>query len=86
MNDEKKGSLCKFVTMFCNLQANIDVGNWWKQARKWIPTNISRLHNDKITAMKWAFLEVRNTQLSIECIRMCLTMMATLHFRLVRMD
>jgi hypothetical protein len=44
------------VTTNCNLQANIDVCTWWKEARKWIPTYISRLRNDKSTAMKWAFL------------------------------
>jgi hypothetical protein len=40
----------------CNLQANIDVCTWWKEACKWIPTYISCLRNDKSTAMKWAFL------------------------------
>jgi hypothetical protein len=54
--NETKGSICKFVTTYCNLQANIDVCTWWKEARKWIPTYISRLRNDKSTAMKWAFL------------------------------
>ena len=56
MYDEKDGSVCKFVTTSCNLQANIDISVWWKEARKWIPNNISRLRNDKNTAMKWAFL------------------------------
>jgi len=50
------GPICKFVTTLCNLQADVDQITWWKQARKWIPTNISRLRNDKSTAMKWAFL------------------------------
>ena len=54
--DVTEGSICKFVTTYCNLQANIDVNTWWKEARKWIPTYISRLRNDKSTAMKWAFL------------------------------
>jgi hypothetical protein len=55
--DETDGTICKFVTTNCNLQANIDVCTWWKEARKWIPpTYISRLRNDKSTAMKWAFL------------------------------
>jgi hypothetical protein len=54
--DETEGSICKFVTTYCNLQASIDVCTWWKEARKWIPTYISRLRNDKGTAMKWAFL------------------------------
>ncbi len=56
MYDDKEGSICHFVTNACNLQADVDVCTWWKQARKWIPTNISRLRNDKSTAMKWAFL------------------------------
>ena len=56
MYDERDGSICKYVTTSCNLQANIDVSEWWKQARKWIPTYISRLRNDKSTAMKWACL------------------------------
>jgi hypothetical protein len=55
-HDETEGSICKFVTTYCNLQANIDLCTWWKEARKWIPTYISRLPNDKSTAMKWAFL------------------------------
>ncbi len=54
--DEREGSICKFVTTYCNLQASIDVCTWWKEARKWIPTYISRIRNDKSTAMKWAFL------------------------------
>jgi hypothetical protein len=54
--DETEGSICKFATTYCNLQANIDVCTWWKEARKLIPSYISRLHNDKSTAMKWAFL------------------------------
>ena len=56
MYDERDGSVCKFVTTLCNLQADINRSDWWKQARKWIPVNISRLRNDKNTAMKWAFL------------------------------
>jgi hypothetical protein len=44
------------VTSNCNLQANIDVCTWWKEAHKWIPTDMSGLRNDKSTAMKWAFL------------------------------
>jgi hypothetical protein len=86
MYDEEKGFLCKFITTSCNLQAHIAISNWWKQARKWIPTSISRLQNNKIMAMKEAFLEVHNTQLSIESIKLFLRMMASLHFRLVRMD
>jgi hypothetical protein len=54
--DVTEGSICKFVTTYCNLQANIDVGTWWKEARKWIPTYISCLRNDKSMTMKWAFL------------------------------
>jgi hypothetical protein len=54
--DETKGSICKFVTTYCNLQANSDVYTWWKEAHKWIPTYMSHLRNDKSTAMKWAFL------------------------------
>jgi hypothetical protein len=54
--DETEGSICKFVTTYCSLYANIDVCTWWKEASKWIPTYISRLRNDKSTAMKWAFL------------------------------
>ena len=56
MYDEGEGSICKFVTNNCNLQADINKSDWWKQAREWIPTNISRLRNDKSTAMKWAFM------------------------------
>jgi hypothetical protein len=41
--DETDGTICKFVTTNCNLQANIDVCTWWKEARKWIPTYISHL-------------------------------------------
>jgi hypothetical protein len=33
-----------------------DISNWWKPARKWNPTNLSWLHNDKSMAIKWAFL------------------------------
>jgi hypothetical protein len=56
--DETDGTICKFVmSTNCNLQANIDVCTWWKEARKWIPTYISRLQNDK-SAMKWAFLGI----------------------------
>ncbi len=54
--NETDGSICKFVTTYCNLQANIDICTWWKEASKWIPTNISCLCNDKSTAMKWDFL------------------------------
>jgi hypothetical protein len=54
--DETEGSICKFVTTYCNLQANIDVCTWWKEGRKWIPTYLSCLRNDKSTAMKWDFL------------------------------
>jgi hypothetical protein len=54
--DEIEGSICKFVTTYCNLHASIDVWPWWKEARKWIPTYISCICNDKSTAMKWAFL------------------------------
>jgi hypothetical protein len=46
--DETEGSICKFVTTYCNLQASIDECTWW--------TYISRIRNDKSTAMKWAFL------------------------------
>ena len=60
MYDEREGSICKFVTDNCNLQADINRSKWWKQARKWIPANISRLRNDKSTAMKWAFLGTSN--------------------------
>ena len=56
MYGEGEGSICKFVTNNCDLQADINKSEWWKQARKWIPTNISHLRNDKSTAMKWAFL------------------------------
>jgi hypothetical protein len=56
MYDEGEGTICKFVTSNCNLQPDINRSEWWKQARKWIPANISRLRNDKSTAMKWAFL------------------------------
>jgi hypothetical protein len=56
MYDEKDGSICKFVTNSCNLQANIEISIWWKQACKWIPTYIRHLRNDKSTAMKWDFL------------------------------
>ena len=56
MYDEKEGSICKFVTSNCNLKPDINKSEWWKQASKWIPANISRLRNDKSTAMKWAFL------------------------------
>ena len=56
MYDERDGSICKYGTTSCNLQANIDVSKRWKQARKWIPTYISCLRNDKSTAMKWACL------------------------------
>jgi hypothetical protein len=42
--DETEGSICKFVTTYCNLQANIDIcTSWWKEAFKWIPTYISCL-------------------------------------------
>jgi hypothetical protein len=27
--DVTEGSICKFVTIYCNLQANIDVGTWF---------------------------------------------------------
>ncbi len=56
MYDESEGTICNFVATSCNLQPNIDISTWWKQARKWIPTYISRLRNDKSTAMKWAVL------------------------------
>jgi hypothetical protein len=54
--NEKDGSICKFVTTSYNLQAGIDISTWWKQARKWVPTNISPLCNDKRTTMKGALL------------------------------
>ena len=56
MYDESEGTICKFLTTSCNLQANTNISTWWKQAHKWSPTYISRLRNDKSTAMKWAFL------------------------------
>ena len=56
MYDEGEGSICKFMANNCDLQADINKSDWWKQAGKWIPTNISHLRNDKSTAMKWAFL------------------------------
>jgi hypothetical protein len=57
--DEKDGSICKFVTTFCYLQANIEINTWWKQACKWIPTNISGYTTRKVwscNGMNWAFL------------------------------
>jgi hypothetical protein len=45
--DEVDGTICKFVNTNCNLQANIDVCTWWKEARKWIPTYMSCLQNNK---------------------------------------
>jgi hypothetical protein len=48
MYDEKDGSICKFATIFCYLQADIDISTWWKQARKGIPTNISGYTTRKV--------------------------------------
>jgi hypothetical protein len=57
MYSKKDESICKLLNTSCNIEAkNVDICTWWKKARKWIPTNISHLHNDKSTAMKWAFL------------------------------
>jgi hypothetical protein len=56
MHNEKDGSICKFVSTSCHLQAGIDISTWWKQARKWIPTNISPLCKDKNTTIKGALL------------------------------
>jgi hypothetical protein len=34
--DETEGSICKFVTTYCNLQASVDVCTWWKEACKYL--------------------------------------------------
>jgi hypothetical protein len=52
--NEKEGYICEFETTSSNLQADVDISTCWKQACAWIPTNISRLHNIKSMAMKWA--------------------------------
>jgi hypothetical protein len=56
MYDEEDGSIWKFATTPCNLQATNNISTWWKPARKWIPTNLSWLHNNKSMGIKWDFL------------------------------
>jgi hypothetical protein len=55
--DEHRHSICGFVARKCNVVENqLDVKVWWKEARKWVRDTISRMRNDKTTAIKWEFL------------------------------
>jgi hypothetical protein len=56
MHNEMDGSICNFVGISCTLQAGIHISTWWKQAQKWILTNISWLSNNKSMAIRWAVL------------------------------
>ena len=38
----------------CNLHADIIITDWWKQVQKYVAQTITRLRNDRNTAMKWA--------------------------------
>jgi hypothetical protein len=56
MFSDKKQSICQFVLERCNLHADISQRHWWKTAQKNVTQTISRLRNDRNTAMKWAML------------------------------
>mgnify|MGYP002809410036 CR=1 FL=1 len=51
---EDKKSICQFVISRCNLHADIIIMDWWKQVQKYVAQTITRLRNDRNTAMKWA--------------------------------
>ena len=51
---EDKKSICQFVISRCNLHADIIITDWWKQVQKYVAQTITRLRNDRNTAMKWA--------------------------------
>ncbi len=53
---EDKKSICQFVISRCNLHADIIITDWWKQVQKYVAQTITRLRNDRNTAMKWAVL------------------------------
>ena len=49
-------SICQFVIGRCNLQPEVEEGQWWRSVHKYLGQTISRLQNDRNTAMKWAML------------------------------
>ena len=51
---ENKKSICQFVISRCNLHVDIIITDWWKQVQKYVAQTITRLRNDRNTAMKWA--------------------------------
>ena len=51
---ENKKSICQFVISRCNLHADIIITDWWKQVQKYVAQTITRLRNDRNTAMMWA--------------------------------
>jgi hypothetical protein len=53
---EEKKSICQYVISHCNVHTDIIITDWWKQVRTYVSQAITRLRNDRNTAMKWAVL------------------------------
>ena len=49
-------SICQFVIGRCNLQPEVNEAQWWRTVHTYVGQTISRLRNDRNTAMKWAML------------------------------
>ena len=56
MYSTDKKSICEFVIGRCNLQPEVNKAQWWRSVHKYVGQTISRLRNDRNTAMKWAML------------------------------
>ena len=54
---EEKKSICQYVISHCNVHTDIIITDWWKQVQTYVSQAITRLRNDRNTAMKWAVLD-----------------------------
>jgi hypothetical protein len=50
-----KKSICNFVIEGLHVPNDDNIQEWWRQASKWVALSITRVRNDRNTALKWAF-------------------------------
>ena len=53
--DWDKKSICHFVIKGLHVPHDDNIQEWWRQASKWVGLAITRVRNDRNTALKWAF-------------------------------
>ena len=68
MYSTDKKSISQFIIKECNLQPEVKEAQWWLSVHKYVGQTISRLRNDRNTAVKWAMLgKLQRSKYACKC-------------------